>query len=837
MDFEAGVSVNPVDGINAPRRRAAAHVAASGLALIESAVPRQEADVVRDMTPLTLFTNQNALAATPGNYPHYLATSANWSSIRNGVLLNYPAALKSILDQYIAEGYHLLLPQAGQLRQEGYSIYVGGTGNATRTVKLVESPSTSSAELLRSAFFAYKPDGTGSIGGAAFLMYDPRRGRVLKGGVGVSLIDHVNRVLKKPEPPKAADKDAVFAAVDVNQNNGRFTYTPSADLTDGFGDFPHSLSLQRQYRMNDLADYGFGVGWRHNWHHQVTLSNDGHAAFGQLGAQGAASALVAIQAVADILGTDPSPARILAAAHVQDWLADQTINNVAVVSNGLDADASYLRQNDGSFMPAKFDGSRLVQQGEPIDSIINRRIYHQVGFTLTGRDGDVRTYTFLDAYSPNLYEAVYVAPLARKSLHLSRWTMADGIRLSLAYQQNSLTDTFYLYSVENSLGRKIVNSLFDPGDRGDRPMCSGPYSLVTYSEPRDGEVRYKNSAQQEVRFTKTAAVKFSLAPGTEPDMARCDANGEIATRLSTFPSSLTAAFDLSNGKWSYGNGTIPDLYGSLTSQGTLSGLARIYKPSMPGTPAIQVTFGNDANVRTITDATGQAYQYFSSPFRGASENPLAERSVSIFDRDGQTIRTIDPLGRVVRNDYDPEGRLVRTTSPDLDAVEYTYDVRSNRLTERKKAKPGTGLADIVTTTEYFEGPSIASCANLKTCNKPRYAWDGRSNRTDYDWDGATGQLKSVTSPPDAAGVRPQVSYGYTSFAGADGASFSLPTSKVERIDGATSTTTSFSYDSANKYVPKETVVDAGGLSLRTCAHFDATGNITSVTDPRAGGCQ
>jgi hypothetical protein len=114
--------------------------------------------------------------------------------------------------------------------------------------------------------------------------------------------------------------------------------------------------------------------------------------------------------------------------------------------------------------------------------------------------------------------------------------------------------------------------------------------------------------------------------------------------------------------------------------------------------------------------------------------------------------------------------------------------------------------------------------------------DPKGNRTDFEWSPDHGQILKETRPADENGVRPETTYSYTAFTGFDGAIFHLLTAKTEKISATTTTTTTFEYDSANRFVLKSSVADSGGLALRTCFKFDATGNLISKTDPKAGPC-
>lgn len=151
--------------------------------------------------------------------------------------------------------------------------------------------------------------------------------------------------------------------------------------------------------------------------------------------------------------------------------------------------------------------------------------------------------------------------------------------------------------------------------------------------------------------------------------------------------------------------------------------------------------GNTRTV-TVTPPLGSATVYtFDIPSR---------RMTSFTVNDGVANRTTSYL-------YDGSGRLTRTTTPEGNYVQLTYDARGNVTERRAVGKSGSGVADVVTTAGYD-----ATCSNPKKCNKPNWTRDAKNNQTDYTYDSTHGGVLTVTAPADAGGVRPQTRYGYSS---------------------------------------------------------------------------
>ena len=119
----------------------------------------------------------------------------------------------------------------------------------------------------------------------------------------------------------------------------------------------------------------------------------------------------------------------------------------------------------------------------------------------------------------------------------------------------------------------------------------------------------------------------------------------------------------------------------------------------------------------------------------------------------------DALGRITNFEYDTEGRLYKTTSPEGDQHILTYDVIGRIVETRHKAKPGSALADIVSSAGF-----VANCTveTLKSCMKPLWTIDAKGNRTDYSYSGDSGELVNVKLPAAAPGQpRAEINYGYT----------------------------------------------------------------------------
>lgn len=221
----------------------------------------------------------------------------------------------------------------------------------------------------------------------------------------------------------------------------------------------------------------------------------------------------------------------------------------------------------------------------------------------------------------------------------------------------------------------------------------------------------------------------------------------------------------------------------------------------------------------------------------------------------------DPLSRTTTVYYEggyDQAEPWRIIYPELDEARYVRDGRGNILQWTRKAKPGSGLADIVSSAAY---PS--TCANRRTCNKPTSVTDANGNITSFTYDAAHGGVLTETAPA-VGGISPVKRYAYTQHyawlkaSGSGHAQAATPIWLVSEVRtcmtsatvgnacGAGSSdevVTSYTYEAGNGATPsnlllKGVVVTSNGTSLRTCYGYDGDGRRISETTPNAnlGAC-
>lgn len=239
---------------------------------------------------------------------------------------------------------------------------------------------------------------------------------------------------------------------------------------------------------------------------------------------------------------------------------------------------------------------------------------------------------------------------------------------------------------------------------------------------------------------------------------------------------------------------------------------------------------------TATDTLGQVMTVSTD----ISNNPTV-----VVDQNGrQTI--MDYIGSAIHE----RSVLQSVTYPELNQSILTY-VRGNISQRTDKAKPGSGLADIIHTASY-----TTTCTNVIVCNKPTSVTDANGNVTSYTYDPVHGGTLTETSPPvnGIAAVkrrtfeqrRAWMADGSGGYVPATGYIWMVTSEKTCRtsatVSGGCSAGSSDEVVTAYDYGPdsgpntlllRGKVVTADGVSLRTCYGYDYQGRKISETSPRA----
>jgi RHS repeat-associated protein len=338
---------------------------------------------------------------------------------------------------------------------------------------------------------------------------------------------------------------------------------------------------------------------------------------------------------------------------------------------------------------------------------------------------------------------------------------------------------------------------------------------VTYTHPSGVQARYtytggqlsqvSNSLGRALTLAYTSGRVSSVSDGSRTIYLDYDASGNLTTFRNALNVATTYQYD---------------------APGRIS---KLFYPSNPSAAFVTNTYDSLGRVQTQTNANGKLFTYYFAGSRSEEIGPYGQSMVSYVDGNGKVLKTIDPLGKVVLNTYDGHSRPVKSVQPEGNSTEYEYDdapcaaqqrCTHNVKTVRQRPKPGSALP--VLTTQYVYESAFNKVAN---------ATDPRMQSTSYTYT-TQGEPLTVTAPPDASGVSPVETYGYTSYAASGFPAFYLQTSITSKVGAATQTVSAIAYNAANRYVPQSMTYDTGGLNLATTYTYDAVGNLTQLDGPR-----
>ncbi|HXI88110.1 MAG TPA: hypothetical protein VNH64_11665, partial [Parvularculaceae bacterium] len=259
----------------------------------------------------------------------------------------------------------------------------------------------------------------------------------------------------------------------------------------------------------------------------------------------------------------------------------------------------------------------------------------------------------------------------------------------------------------------------------------------------------------------------------------------------------------------------------MSSSGPL--ISEIFDPTDSVTPILRYAYDCTARVKTIEDAnairnTGSApYDILIAPgYRGERSDPLGGNYSVEFLRAGSETRHTDETGNVTLSYFNGFGHVTERVAPEGQRTLFDYDDNENVIKRTLKARPGSGLPDLVAQAGYNAA-----------WNKPAWIIDQNGGRTDFAYVGAapsslfSGAGRGEIATVDQAtvnGVRPRYAYGYN--AKGQVTTMTDPELTIHRT----------TYD--DRGFPSCTIVDDGGLNISTGYEFSDKGDLITTVDPR-----
>jgi RHS repeat-associated protein len=333
---------------------------------------------------------------------------------------------------------------------------------------------------------------------------------------------------------------------------------------------------------------------------------------------------------------------------------------------------------------------------------------------------------------------------------IASWTNAAGVSLIFTYSSGQLT------TIRNGFGRQLTLGY----TAGQITSVSDGLRSVSYS------------------YTGGNLTTFSDALG----------------QATTFAYDTTGAFD------------------------TAGHLTQIFYPANPAAAFVTNFYDSLGRVRQQRDGNDNLTQGFFAGRRTELVDPTGTRNVWLTDARGRVVKEIQDFGDTphlnvtMTFDYDGQGRLVKSTLPEGNTIQVTYDSYSNPLTISATPKSGSALLPTVQTMTY-----VSPVASLPNFERPRTATDPLGNVTTYGYDVANGNLLTIDQPT-VGGQVPRQAFAY------NGAG------QVVTATDPAGKVTLYTYDPSNGNRLSVTD-DSGRLNITTSYGYDAAGNANSTTDP------
>lgn len=248
-------------------------------------------------------------------------------------------------------------------------------------------------------------------------------------------------------------------------------------------------------------------------------------------------------------------------------------------------------------------------------------------------------------------------------------------------------------------------------------------------------------------------------------------------------------------------------------------------------------------------------EYF--PIQTTVTLPNGGQETYFGDTTGKLYLYIDSLGRKRKYEYVTGNKNsvnpLKYTNPLGGSLVTMLDDRYNPVSRTILPNDDSSLASLTQSLNY-----PVACPSMRTCNKPTSIQDELGRVTDYVFSVDHGGVRSVTSPPDASGIRPQVRTDYGQFVASilasngalvpAGAPIWLRTRestcrKTAATDSgcaggaADEVVTSYEYSAVPGYGnlwPRSITNDATGIASKTCFNYDVYGNTIREVNLQSG---
>jgi len=417
---------------------------------------------------------------------------------------------------------------------------------------------------------------------------------------------------------------------------------------------------------------------------------------------------------------------------------------------------------------------------------------------IQGAAGLVQMYVTVDMYrdlSKPLDKWVIVA-VANKwmtdALHenVVTFTTPEGVQLFV-----KLPDGTYVCPFDNLSTMTLSSGLY---------TVTSPQG-IDYNFNSDGvlsTIEYPNGPT--ITYTYTSGKLTSVSNGMGRTLSFTYTGDKITSVSDGNGRSVSFSYDMDE---NLETATDPESNDTIFEYDDPGRMIKIYRPANPTTAVVTNTYDSLNRVKEQTDAYSNVTTLYIAGHRAEEKDPAGYSVVRFYNEFGKPVKVIDQLGNETTMEYDGRQRLVKITRPEGDSIENVFDDNNNITQVTKKAKPGSGLSDIVNSFTFNSWNKVATATN------------SQSQTTTYTYD-AYGNLTTIERP-EIDSVTPTITMTYNA------------RGQMLTREDETGIVTAYTYDSTTEVM--ETKVEDYGMSrlnLETVFDYDSVGNIISVTDPR-----
>lgn len=394
-----------------------------------------------------------------------------------------------------------------------------------------------------------------------------------------------------------------------------------------------------------------------------------------------------------------------------------------------------------------------------------------------------------------------------------------------------LTTSILLQWLNEQLYKNTVSVQSAAGSTTFVRMPNGTY-IPPVSEPgsslvlnASGTYTYKTSAQTQFNFDSLNRLATIVYPygvtvtlTYTGDLLTSITNGVGRTLTLTYTSGrLTSVSDGTGRSVSYlvdASKNLVQATNALSKTTTFAydlpgRLTQVFLPANPTTAVVTTVYDALDRVKQQTNGLSQTWNYYIAGSRSEEVDPLGNKIVYFFNRVGYTTKVINALNQVRTLQYDGALRQTKVIFPEGNSVEWLYNNKNFVVSRTKKAKPASGLADIVDTFTYDP-----------TWNKVATITNALARVTTFTYSPSNGNLLSIQKPV-VGGLTPVTTVTYNS------------RGQLDTVTDQTGIVTKFTYDTATENMVSITKdFGTGKLNLVTSFDYNAWGDLTSITDPR-----